>query len=300
MFTNYSVYEKRLWRLKLRMIKSSVRKIITDTMWEKLGTAVAAAKHSRAGAPAEQSDREFLEAVLHLNRTGCPWRDLPARLGYWHAVYMRFRRWEERGVWQRLWKNLQAEPFAGARGLLLDSTTVRAPPHAAGAPKKTAATRLWAALAGAGARKSTPPPSTKTLAHLPASLVPSAASAVALHLTPGQAHDGRQFEALSESLDPDNVLEFAALDKGYDADRIRERLAGDGIEPAIPPLSSRCPKPPCDKERYRTRNRIERFFNKLKPFRRLATRYDKLAKTFFAALCEVDPVLRPELMEIKL
>ena len=111
--------------------------------------------------------------------------------------------------------------------------------------------------------------------------------AVALHLTAGQAHDGRQFEALYESLAADNVLEFAALDKGYDADRIRERLARDGIEPVIPPLSTRCQKLPYDKELYRERNRIERFFNKLKQFRRLATRYDKLAKTFFAAVCLV-------------
>ena len=110
-----------------------------------------------------QCEREFLEAVLHLQRTGSPWRDLLPELGYWHAVSMRFRRWEARGVWARLWKNLQAEPFAGARGLLLDSTTVRAHPHAAGAPKKTAAIRLWAALAAAGVRKSTPPPSTKTV-----------------------------------------------------------------------------------------------------------------------------------------
>ena len=88
--------------------------------------------------------------------------------------------------------------------------------------------------------------------------------AVALHLTLGQAHDGRQFETLYESLDPDNVLEFAALDKGYDADRIRERLAADGIEPVIPPMSTRSQKPPCDKELYLGRNRIERFFNKLK------------------------------------
>ncbi len=108
--------------------------------------------------------------------------------------------------------------------------------------------------------------------------------AVALHLTAGQAHDGRQFETLYESLDPENVLEFAALDKGYDADRIRERLDLDGIEPVIPPISSRCQKLPYDKELYRGRNRVERFFNKLKQFRRMATRYDKLAKTFCAAL----------------
>ena len=111
--------------------------------------------------------------------------------------------------------------------------------------------------------------------------------AVALHLTAGQAHDGRQFEVLYESLDPDNVLEAAALDKGYDADRIRERLALDGIEPVIPPISTRCKKLPYDKERYRGRNRVERFFHKLKQFRRLATRYDKLAETFHAAVCLV-------------
>lgn len=55
----------------------------------------------------------------------------------------------------------------------------------------------------------------------------------------------------------------------------------------IPPISTRCKKPPYDKERYRERNRIERFFNKLKQFRRIATRYDKLRITFFAAVCLV-------------
>ncbi|MEO6870923.1 MAG: IS5 family transposase [Chthoniobacterales bacterium] len=108
--------------------------------------------------------------------------------------------------------------------------------------------------------------------------------AVALHLTPGQAHDGRQFESLYQSLPADNVLETAILDRGYDADRIREQLASDGIEPVIPPLPARSVKPPFDRELYRQHNRIERFFNKLKQFRRLATRYDKLARTFLAAV----------------
>lgn len=107
---------------------------------------------------------------------------------------------------------------------------------------------------------------------------------VALHVTPGEAHDGRQFESLYESLPPDNVLEFAALDKGYDADRIRDRFATDGIEAVIPPISTRSQKLHYDPALYRERNRVERFFNKLKQFRRLATRYDKLRKTFTAAL----------------
>ena len=107
---------------------------------------------------------------------------------------------------------------------------------------------------------------------------------MALHLTAGHAHDGRQFEPLYESLDPDNVLESATMDKAYDADRIRERLSYDGVEAVIPPIPTRARKLPYDHARYRERNRIER---KLKHFRRIATRYDKLAKTFFAALCIV-------------
>ena len=120
----------------LGMAIEQPRGMISDRVWEQLKAALDEAKHSRAGAPAELSDRDFLEAVLYLNRVGCPWRDLPPELGYWHAVYMRFRRWEERGVWRRLWQRLQSESFAQARHLLMDSTTVRAHQHAAGAPKK--------------------------------------------------------------------------------------------------------------------------------------------------------------------
>jgi transposase len=144
------------------MEKHPVRKSISDEIWAQLEPALSAAKHSAAGAPAEMSDREFIEAVFYLVRTGQPWRDLPPQLGYWHAVYMRFRRWEARGVWRRLWEQLQSEPCAGAQEVFMDSTTVRAHPHAAGAPKKTLGIRLWDALAAASPPKSTRPRSTKT------------------------------------------------------------------------------------------------------------------------------------------
>ena len=120
---------------------------------------------------------------------------------------------------------------------------------------------------------------------------PDENGAVALHLSAGQAREGRPCEALYEGLDPDHGLEFAALDRGGEAERSRARLATGGIEPVLPPRSTRSQKPPCDKELDRGRNRLERFFNKLQPFRRLATRYDKLAKTFFAAICLVSAFL---------
>jgi len=85
--------------------------------------------------------------------------------------------------------------------------------------------------------------------------------AVALHLTAGQAHDGRQFESLYESLPVDNVLESAALDRGYDADRIRELIEEQGATPNIPPKSNRKWKPCFSRSLYRERNRAERFFN---------------------------------------
>lgn len=107
---------------------------------------------------------------------------------------------------------------------------------------------------------------------------------VALELSAGNSHDAPAFGGLYDSLDPENVIEAIAMDKGYDADHIRTRLQLDGIEPVIPPKANRCIQYPYDKERYKQRNRIERFFCKIKNFRRIATRYDKLKKSFMAAL----------------
>lgn len=73
-------------------------------------------------------------------------------------------------------------------------------------------------------------------------------------------------------------------DKGYDGDAVRENLLIHGILPVIPPRSNRSQPISWDYQRYRDRNRIERMFNRLKQFRRIATRYDKTAKSFLAFL----------------
>jgi len=73
-------------------------------------------------------------------------------------------------------------------------------------------------------------------------------------------------------------------DKAYDADRIRELIQNQGATPNIPPKSNRKWKPCFSKRLYRERNLIERFFSKLKHFRRVATRYDKLAANFLAMI----------------
>ena len=81
-----------------------------------------------------KDNRLFVEAVIWLARTGSPWRDLPPEFGNWHSTYVRFARWRDAGVWDRV-----ALALAGERDLarvFIDSTIVRAHQHASGAQKK--------------------------------------------------------------------------------------------------------------------------------------------------------------------
>src|SRR6478609_4950301 len=96
-------------------------------------------------------------------------------------------------------------------------------------------------------------------------------------LSPGQAGDLTCAGPLLENSDP------AALigDKAYDADAFLETLADRQITPVIPSHPRRAIPLPCD---FCERNLVERFFNKLKHFRAIATRYDKLAKNFLAGV----------------
>ena len=71
-------------------------------------------------------------------------------------------------------------------------------------------------------------------------------------------------------------------DKGYDANHFVAKIEASGAEAVIPPRSNRLTPSDFDRHLYRARNLIERFFARLKHFRRIATRYDKLAKSFLS------------------
>jgi transposase len=74
-------------------------------------------------------------------------------------------------------------------------------------------------------------------------------------------------------------------DKGYDSDAIRRRVEAKGAMPNIPPKANRRWKPCFSPFLYRNRNAIERMFRRLRDYRRIATRYDRLARNFLAAVC---------------
>ncbi len=76
-------------------------------------------------------------------------------------------------------------------------------------------------------------------------------------------------------------------DRGYDSDAIRRQIEAAGSTPNIPPKVNRRWKPCFSPFLYRGRNAIERMFGRIKDFRRIATRYDKLATNFLAAVCIV-------------
>jgi transposase len=102
---------------------------------------------------------------------------------------------------------------------------------------------------------------------------------VRILISPGNDHDITCAEVLLKGLEPRAVV---IADKGYDADSVRRCIRDQGAIPNIPNRSNRKKKYRWKKAVYRQRNLVERFFNKLKQFRRIATRYDKLGATFFA------------------
>jgi transposase len=110
---------------------------LTDEQFEQINRLLPPEDSGR-GRPPTVKNREALEGILHILRTGTPWRDLPPAYGHWHTIYMRWQRWIERGVWEDILMLLKRLKGVDLKMVFLDSTVVRAHQHAAGAAKKKA------------------------------------------------------------------------------------------------------------------------------------------------------------------
>ena len=104
---------------------------------------------------------------------------------------------------------------------------------------------------------------------------------VRIVLSPGQAHDQSVVPELLRDLMPGRDV---VADRGYDSDAVLNLIHQAGARAHIPSLRRRLVHRSVDYAIYRQRNLIERFFNKLKHFRRIATRFDKLARNYLAAV----------------
>lgn len=101
-------------------------------------------------------------------------------------------------------------------------------------------------------------------------------------LTEGNIHDCKPAEDLLDPIIHENMRVLA--DRAYDTDKIIEFIEEKSAIAVIPPKKNRKEQREYDKEKYRNRNLVERFINRIKQFRRIATRYDKLAESFLAMI----------------
>ena len=215
----------------------------------------------RGGGRPPRNHRRVLDAVFWLMRTGAPWRDLPEGFGNWNSIFRQFRRWADSGVWDVILEGLAGSGVSDAALQMIDATIIRAHHCAAGGKGGPSVTRSVARVA-ASQPKSTPAP----IQSADRRLYPQ--------------HNVTAFPALMQEIDcdPEQMLG----DKGYDSEAVRNDIEERGDEAAIPSTATRKIQHAVDKALYALRNRIERFFNRAKNSRRVATRYDKLIESFAA------------------
>lgn len=205
----------------------------------------------------------MVEAMIYRVRVGCPWRDLPEIFGPWNSVYTRWRRWNRSGLWEAV---LHWLAFA-AEGQLrhLDATYIKMHQDATSPVGGQGLQAIGRTKGGLN---------TKITA-----LVEGRGRSLQLRVDAGTRSDFR----IAEAITPPPGKRVIA-DKGYDSGKLRRHFAQGGAETDIPTGKSRLGRIPFHRGRYRLRHRVENPFQRMKRFRAISTRYDKLSLHFLSAI----------------
>ena len=212
-------------------------------------------------------DRRVISGIVHVLKSGGRWVDAPSIYGPRKTLYNRFVRWATKGVWVDIFHALASAGGPPAR-VLINSSAVKAHRCASGG-------KGGSAIKGSGGRAV----GVTTKIH---ALTDGLCRPIAFLLTGGQVADCTAADLLLERMPGSPIL---LGDKGYDTNAIRHKVEGKGTMPNIPPKTNRRWKNCFSPFLYRDRNAIERMFGRLKDFRRIATRYDRSATNFLAAVC---------------
>lgn len=207
--------------------------------------------------------RVFIEAVYYISKSGCQWRLLPFYYGNWRAIHKRFKQWSDKNIWNFIFESVQVDP--DMEYAMIDSTIVRANACAAGYGKESQEKQALGRSKGGFTTK----------IH---ALVDALGNPLKIILTPGQRNDITQADTLVEELFDCGLL----ADKGYDADKLREKLKQQECITVIPSRSNRITPYEYDEDLYEERYKVECFFSKIKYFRRVFSRYDKTAQSFLS------------------
>ena len=207
-----------------------------------------------------------LESILCVLTEGCSWRAIDRPQARLKSVYQYCRRWCQRGILKKVLTQCGPELAPGWH--FVDSTHVKV--HADGSNPAGGQ-----ALQAMGRTKG----GLNTKIH---ALLNARSQALVIALSGGNQADISLADELTECLTEGSTL---IGDKAYDSSTLRQTAATKGIKTCIPARTNRTTTVPFSARLYRRRHRVENFFERIKRYRRVATRYDKLAETFLGFVC---------------
>ena len=214
---------------------------------------------------------QVLNAILYVAEQGCKWRGLPKRFGRWHTIYMRMNRWAKNGVLDRVFEQLQREQIVRVRieAFSIDSTSVKVHPDGTGALKKRTTShrqipRRMEHQGSYGCRGCSDCHSLCAVSRPR----PRCAARARLAGRVGSMPEGLPL----------------LMDRAYEGNETRQLVLDLGMIPVVPPKSNRLHPWDYDHAIYKKRNEIERLFRRLKGFRRIFSRFEKLDVLFLGFL----------------
>lgn len=236
------------------------RLMLTDERWSKLKDILL-----DQGIYDKPKLRLMVEGMFYRMRVGCPWRDLPKQFGEWNSIYKKFNRWSSKNLLMRLFESLINEP--DLEWTFMDASITKAHQHSAGAVGE----------AGQAIGKSRAGNTTKI--HM---VVDAFGLPVAFEVTGGEVNECKVAPDLISKLSRANYI---ITDKGYDSDKLRDYISEKGPIPLIPRRSNaKLGNDHMDWGLYKYRHLVENIFARLKHFRAIATRYDKLKRNYLSTI----------------
>jgi transposase len=230
--------------------------MLTNELWSKLRAIMR-----QHGIYDKRNLRMMVEGMLYRMRVGCPWRDLPSKFGCWNTIYQKFNRWSAKNKLINIFKSLVIEP--DLEWEFIDGSIVKAHQHSTGVSSKEDEA-IGKSVAG-----------NTTKIHM---AVDAHGLPIEFDLTGGEVHDIKVAPEFVEKLPKADCI---IADKGYDCEKLREIIRKKSSTPIIPrKKNSKTGNADMDWELYKCRHLVENVFARLKHFRAIATRYDKLKRNY--------------------
>ncbi len=232
-------------------------KELNDAQWNRIKCLFEEPK--KVGRP-PLNPRKVFNAIMWILKSGARWRDLPARYGNWNSIYHKFRLWCSLGLFDRLLKVINTNAKEVTL-LEIDSTFCKVHQSACSALKDQA---IGVSRGGKN-----------TKVHV---LINERMQLLKVILTGGHVHDSEPALALLSGVELGGKKILA--DRAYSSEQIRVFIAEHGAVACIPDKANFRIKHDFDSQLYKQRNIVERFFQRIKNYRHISTRFDKVAVCF--------------------